>query len=70
MWNCEGKKLGKYEPTSHDPIDGYLAATIVDRAPGEKVIVHLPDGENVAIDEWRLVERPEEVGVALALSFA
>jgi hypothetical protein len=58
-WNSQGRLVDEFEPNSE--VDGNVAARIVDYIDNEQVIVEVPDGQNIAVMQQTVIERPSNI---------
>jgi hypothetical protein len=58
-WNDQGQLVADKEPAVEAP--GMVAARIVDRTDDGQVLVEVPDGEVIAVDEKIVKRRPTEI---------
>ncbi len=58
-WNARGQLVAQAEPAVESP--GMVAARIVDRIDDGQVLVEVPDGEVIAVDEKTVKQRPTEI---------
>ena len=58
-WNHQGKLLKEDEPTAR--IEGMIAARIVDYIEDSQVLVEVPDGEIIAVDQQSIQSRPTSI---------
>ena len=58
-WNYQEKLLREDEPTAK--IEGMIAARIVDYIEGSQVLVEVPDGEIIAVDQESIKSRPTSI---------
>lgn len=58
-WNEQGQLLQKEEPAAESP--GLIAARVIDRIEDGQVVIEVPDGENIAVDDKVVKNRPTQI---------
>ncbi|MEO6811397.1 MAG: hypothetical protein ABI353_19985 [Isosphaeraceae bacterium] len=58
-WNIQGRLVAETEPATEAP--GMVAARVIDQTDDGQMIVEVPDGEVIAVDQKIVRSRPTEI---------